>query len=153
MPVNSASVHVHLCNLLIVRTKTTTSSLFFQEPLPVLLISPCRTSKGTGTFSVRLAARPEGSSLEWGKALWEFLPSPSEEQLNLCPKLDMVSSGWSKMTAFPVNVSFVGLTQIICSVVEVTANEWLVVIVRFLFVYHVSAFFLYCSHIHQTQAN
>lgn len=51
------------------------------------------------------------------------------------------------MTAFPVNVSFVGLTQIICSVVEVTANKWLVVIVRFPFVYHVSPFF-YVVHIY-----
>lgn len=57
------------------------------------------------------------------------------------------------MTAFPVNVSFVGQTQTLCSVVEVTANEWLVVIVRFPFVYHISPFFLYCSHIQQMQAN
>lgn len=51
------------------------------------------------------------------------------------------------MTAFPVNVSFVGLTQALCSVVVVTANEWLVVIVRFPFVYHVSPFF-YIVHIY-----
>lgn len=44
------------------------------------------------SLRVQPEPKPRGSSLEWGKALWEFSPSPSGEQLNWCPRLDTVSS-------------------------------------------------------------
>ncbi len=73
------------------RVRTTTLSWFFQEPSRASSTSPCRTSRGAGTCRAQLAARPKGSSPEWGKALWGSSPSPSEEQLNWCPRLDTVS--------------------------------------------------------------